>query len=196
MRRCGYKNVAKGIRRLEQLYTGDLDRGALLLREVSSALKLSPGTVQQALDQTNRQVAEMNARLAAEADALWRASFKPHACLLGTSDRPSQIFIYGVTGGAERWLNIALDLSQPPLSYAAQALSVVRRTPAVQFFGPTSGFIVNYTPDHAVRFDLEGRPVETLTRAYRPDEITLYLSRREIPTERFGRCLGLVRFFR
>jgi hypothetical protein len=109
------------------------------------------------------------------------ASFEPHGYLLGTSDRPSQIFIFGLTGGPERWLKIPLDLSRPPLSYAAQALSVVRRTPLVKFLGPTSGFIVNYTPDHAVRFDLDGRPVETLTRAHRPGEVTLYLSRRPFP---------------
>jgi hypothetical protein len=57
---------------------------------------------------------------------------------------------------------VAGDPSRPPVSYAGQALSVVRRTPFVEFFGATTGFIVNYTPDHAVRFDLEGRPVDTI----------------------------------
>ena len=32
---------------------------------------------------------------------------------------------------------------------------------------------MNYTPDHAVRFDDEGQPVETLARAYRPGEVTV-----------------------
>src|SRR4029079_5214834 len=138
------------------------------------ALDLSPGIVQQAIEDTVRQIA-------AQADARYRASFEPHGYLLGTSDRPSQIFIFGLTGGPERWLKIPLDLSQPPLSYSAQALSVVRRTPFVKFFGATTGFIVNYTPDHAVRFDLDGRPVETLTRAHRPREVTLYLGGRPFP---------------
>jgi hypothetical protein len=79
---------------------------------------------------------------------------------------------------------------QPPITYAEQALAVVRKTPVVQFFGPTTGFIVNYTPDHAVRFDAEGRPVETLARAYRPGEVTLYLGNREIPPGTLGRLLG------
>jgi hypothetical protein len=118
--------------------------------------------------------------------------FKPHGYLLGTSDRPSQIFIFGLTGGPERWLKIPLDLSQPHLSYAAQALAVVRRTPVVKFFGATTGFIVNYTPDHAVRFDVEGRPVETLTRAYRPGEVTLYLSGRPFPLKVLGSVMGTI----
>jgi hypothetical protein len=171
---CGYKNISKGLRRLDQVYAGDLEKTVSLLRGLPSALDLSPDIVQQAIDETIRQIA-------AEADARYRASFEPHGYLLGTSDRPSQIFIFGLTGGPERWLKIPLDLSQPPLSYTAQALSVVRRTPLVKFFGPTTGFIVNYTPDHAVRFDLDGRPVETLTRAHRPGEVTLYLSGRPFP---------------
>jgi hypothetical protein len=169
--RCGYKNTSKGLRRLDQVNTGDLEKAVFLLRGLPKALQLSPEIVQGAVDETIRQIA-------AEADARYRASFEPHGYLLGTSDRPSQIFIFGLTGGPERWLKIHFDLSQPPLSYAGQALSVVRRTPVVQFFGPTTGFIVNYTLDHAVRFDLEGWPVETLSRAHRPGEVTLYLGGR------------------
>jgi hypothetical protein len=90
----------------------------------------------------------------------------------------------------ERWLKIPLDLTELPVSYAEQALAVVRRTTVVRFFGPTTGFIVNYTPDHAVRFDVEGRPMEKLMRAYRPGEVTLYLGGRAIPAVSLGRILG------
>ncbi|WP_144055982.1 hypothetical protein [Octadecabacter arcticus] len=34
-------------------------------------------------------------------------------------------------------------------------------------FGEVEGFVINYTPDHAIRFDLLGNPVETLGAAYR-----------------------------
>ena len=171
VQRCGYKNISKGIRRLEQVYAGQLEPAVTLLHGLSKALDLSPDIVQQAIDETVRQIA-------AEADARYRASFEPAGYLLGTSDRPSQIFNFGITGGPDRWLKIPLDVSLPPESFAEQALSVVRRTPNTEFFGATTGFIVNYTPDHAVRFDLEGRPVENLTRAHRPGEVTLYLSGR------------------
>jgi hypothetical protein len=49
---------------------------------------------------------------------------------------------------------------------------------------------VNYTPDHAVRFDSEGRPVETLGRPYRPGEATVSLGRRPVSAEAFGKALG------
>jgi hypothetical protein len=99
---------------------------------------------------------------------------------------PSQIFFFGLTGGAERWLKIPLDLSQPEVTYAEQAFSVVRRTPVVEYFGPTTGFVVNYSSDLAVRFDLDGQPVETLSRAYTPGEVTLYLRNRQFSPEALG----------
>jgi hypothetical protein len=180
--RCQYTNITKGLRRLEQVYAGELERVGSLLRELPKALELSPEIIQQAIDETVRQ-------MAAEADVHWRASFEPAAYLLGTSKVPSQIVFFEISGGAQRWLKIPLDLLQPPLSFAAQALSVVRKTPFVKFFGPTTGFLVNYTPDHAVRFDCEGRPVETLARAYHPGEVTVSLRRRPVSAKAFSKAL-------
>lgn len=59
---------------------------------------------------------------------------------------------YCLTGGAERWLRIPLGRTARP-SFAGQALMVVKRTPTAPFVGPTTGFVINYTPDHAVRYD-------------------------------------------
>ena len=111
---------------------------------------------------------------------------------LGFRQWPSQIGMFGLTGGAETWLKIPLDTSESPITYAEQALAVVRKTPVVKFFGPTTGFIVNYTPDYAVRFDLKGRPVETLARAYRPEEVTLYLGNRRFSPESLGTVMGTI----
>jgi hypothetical protein len=190
VRRAGYKNITKGVRRLNELYAGDLQRTAHLSAGLAIALELSPDFVRRALNDTKQQLEERSSRAAAEAEAAWRAAFKPHGILLGAQERPSQVFIFAVTGGAERWLKIPLDLSQPPVTYAEQALAIVRKTPSVQFFGRTTGFIVNYTPDHAVRFDCEGHPVENLTRAYRPGEVTVSLGRRPVSAEAFGKALG------
>ena len=49
------------------------------------------------------------------------------------------------------------------------------RIRGVELGRATTGFIVNYTLEHAVRPDLEGAPVETLTCAHHPGEVTLYL---------------------
>jgi hypothetical protein len=138
VRRCGYKNIAKGIRRLDQLYAGDLQKTTSLLARLAIALRLSPDVVQQALNETHRQLKERASRAAAEAEAAWRAAFKPHGILLGTDTRPSQIVIFAISGGAERWLKIPLDLSQSPLTYAEQARlrSCAKRRSSPSLAGP------------------------------------------------------------
>ena len=47
-------------------------------------------------------------------------------------------------------------------------------------------------PGSPVRFDLEGKPVETFICAYRPMEVTVSLGRREVSAESFGRVLGTI----
>jgi hypothetical protein len=194
-RRCGYKNVNKGVRRIEAICCGDFESAPArtILRVLSTALEVSQGVV----DVHVRQSANLQERAkrmgAAERDAAWRTSFKPHAYLLGTETRPSSITIFGITGGAESWLTIPLDLSQSPVRYAMQALAFVRKTPVVPFFGATTGFIVNYTPDHAVRFDLDGNPTEFFPRAYSPQKVTLTVGGRKMAAGDFARIVGLVR---
>jgi hypothetical protein len=68
---------------------------------------------------------------------------------------------------------------------------VIRKKPFVTFFGRTTGFIVNYTPDHAVRFDVDGNPVESLPQAYVPGTVEVVLGRgRKISAAELGKILG------
>jgi hypothetical protein len=192
-RRCGFKNVAKGLRRIDGVCFGDLDSpGAkVVIDNLASALEVEKEVVEAAIHATAEIIAETERRAETERDKAWRASFAPHAYLVGSQDRPSQIFFYGLTGGAERWLKIPLDLSLPPVTYAAQAHRVVMRIPVLAFHGPTTGFIVNYTPDSAVRFDLDGNPVEHFDRAYMPGEVELFIGRRRVPTNAFATVIGI-----
>ena len=66
--RSGYKNVSKGLRRIDQVYAGDVIKTGALLTKLPEALELPPETVEEALKATTDQIA-------AEADALFRASF-------------------------------------------------------------------------------------------------------------------------
>jgi hypothetical protein len=148
-RRCGFKNVAKGIRRIEAMCAGDLVSlsAKMILKALPRALEVSEEIAEDIVRETAVLLEQNERRAVAERDAAWRASFKPKAYFCGTETSPSSITMCGFSGGPERWLRIPLDCSQPPITYAVQALAVVRKTPAVTFFGPTTGFIVNYTPD-------------------------------------------------
>jgi hypothetical protein len=182
-RRCGFKNLAKALRRIDGVCHGDLDTpGAkMVIDALPAALEVDKNVVEKAIAATAEIIAETNRLAEAERDAAWRASFKPHAYLVGSESRPSQITIYGITGGPERWLKIPLDLSQPPVTYAVQAHEFVAKTPLVPFFGKTTGYIVNYTPDSAVRFDFDGNPVEHFDRAYKPGQVEVFIGKQKLP---------------
>jgi hypothetical protein len=179
VRRCGFRNISKGLRRVENACHGDLDSPSAktILAALPAALELEASEVEKAVEETADIIALARAEEEAKAETAWRASFEPAAYLIGTESRPSSITMYGMSGGAKRWLRIPLDLSKPPITFATQALAVVRRTPTAPFFGATKGFIVNFTPDHAVQFDTDGEPVASFERAYRPGEVEMALSR-------------------
>jgi hypothetical protein len=160
------------------------------MKGLPSALELAPRRVADAFRETETQLAEIKRRADAEREALRRASFRPSSYLVGTERRPTQITIYAISGGAERWRRIPLDLSQPAVTFVKQALIVVRKTRVVPFFGPTIGFVVNYSPDRAVRFDLAGNPVAVLNRAYEPGQFTLFIGRKQVSADTFGRIMG------
>ena len=146
-----------------------------------TALVVDKKVVDDAIVATAEIIAETNRLAEAEREAAWRASFIPHAYLVGSESCPSQITIYGITGGPERWLKIPLDVWQPPVTYAVQAHDVVAKTPFVPYRGRTTGFIVNYTPDSAVRFDLDGNPVESFDRAYIPGQVEVFIGKQKLP---------------
>ena len=69
-------------------------------------------------------------------------------------------------------LRLDFDLSSAPDTFLAQALDGLRQRlmrwhGELPAFGRATGLIINYSPDHAIRFDLEGRAVELFNRAYR-----------------------------
>ena len=111
-------------------------------------------------------------------DAAWRATFIPHAIIQGERSIPTSITMYAITGGSERWLKIELDLSKPSNTFIEQVLTALPSKLdlgkdgrlSVRFFGCALGFIVNYSPDEAVRYDLKGNAVENLSKAIRPGE--------------------------
>jgi hypothetical protein len=55
-KRLGYKNIAKGIRRIDVLCGGDVEGTKQFLDALPQALETSAETVKRALDQTVREI--------------------------------------------------------------------------------------------------------------------------------------------
>lgn len=125
--------------------------------KIASVLLVPQESVDEAIE-TSRD------RFANRLDAEWRAGFTPHAVLVTEREIPSQISIVAITGAdKKRVLNLPNDI--PVVAWPEWVQERLPR--GLPGFGLVEGFVVNYTPDHAVRFDLEGRPVEILDTAYR-----------------------------
>ena len=100
---------------------------------------------------------------------------------------PSPIFVAAMIG-VEKLLRIDLDATQGPVSFVRQMLDrLPERVPA---FGKTVGFVINYSPDQAVRFDPNGQPIAILDEAVRPGTAVLRLRGRPIPAEALGLIFG------
>ena len=72
------------------------------------------------------------------------------------------------------------------MTYVSQALDGVRqrrqrwRGNSLPAFGKMVGFIVNFTPDFAVRYDLDGNAVEQYDQAYRIGDVQLSIAGRAV----------------
>jgi hypothetical protein len=184
VRRCGYKNISKGLRRLESVQQGCVKGNEALIQALPTALEVAADVVKEAVESTQRQIYEAN-------EAAWRAAFRPHAVILTEKDRPEQIFIAAIIG-VDRLLRVDLDSTEGEVTYIDQALKGIRQKLArwnskvdvsavglgdlpLPTFGRPVGVIVNYTPDRAIRFDLSGRPIEFLDRAHRIGDAQFFL---------------------
>jgi hypothetical protein len=169
-KRLGYKNIAKGIRRIDALCDGGIEGTKQFLDTLPQALQTSAETVKFALDQTVRELELAEKQEAETRDKIWRENFCPHAIILTVRSVPSPIFVAAIIG-VEKLLQIDLDATQGPVSFVRQVLDrLPERVPA---FGNPIGFVINYSPDRAVRFDRNGQPIAILDKAIRPGTAVL-----------------------
>ena len=181
--RLGYRNKAKGIRRLDQVCDGQINQTDALIRALPEALEVEPAVVDAAITETEEQLRQAR-------EQAWLASFVPHAVILTERTTPEPIFVAAVIG-VDRILRIDFDLSAERATFVHQAINGIRARvirwnriadPTMPLgsyllpaFGKPTGFVINYEPDRAVRFDLDGRAVAILRRAVRIGNAKLFM---------------------
>lgn len=88
--------------------------------------------------------------------------------------------------GIENLLLVELDLERGALSFVEQALNEINnklerwKSEGIPTFGRPTGFVVNYSPNQAIRFDLNGKPVETWDRAQRLGKLEFAIGKRPV----------------
>ncbi len=115
--------------------------------------------------------------------------FRPHAIIVTERSVPSPIFVAALIG-VEKILRIDFDTSLPEETYVHQALAQIPEQTIA--FGRPIGVTINYAPDRAVRYDIKGEPIETLTEAIQCGKafITVPPSEKDKSVQ-IGNALGL-----
>jgi hypothetical protein len=185
VRRADYENVSKGIRRLQELLGGDLVRTKTLIDKLPLAIELPEEVVRLAIRKTQQQLDERKHRQWEAEEAEWRAAFRPHCIILTELTVPSPLFVAAAIG-IEQILRVDFDTRANPISFVRLAFDGLKKKTArwgksLPGFGKPNGFVVNYSPDFAVRFALDGKPQETFDAAYRVGQVELLRRGRPIP---------------
>ena len=152
----------------------------------SQLLGLPNGAVRLAVQKTRQRLHEYKARKK-ETERLERLTeFRPHAIILTERSRPSPKFVAAAMG-PEKILRIDFDVTGDPKTFVGLALDGLKRKLATRrdnklpaFGGPT-GIVLNYSPDFAVRFDLDGAAQEIFREAYRIGQADLLAHGRPVP---------------
>ena len=128
--------------------------------------------VQESIRATREQIDEAQRAQAEAGEQAYRRSFVPHLIIVPKRDRPSPLFVVALIG-AEKILRRDFDLTSGPDTFVDQALAMVPTSVAA--WGETAGFTINFTPDHAEQFDVQGNAVATFSKAVRAGEADLTL---------------------
>ena len=129
-KRLGYKNIAKGIRRIDALCDGDLEGTKQFLDALPQALETSAEIVKCALDQTVRELELAEKQEAGARDKIWLENFRPHAIILTERTVPSPIFVAAMIG-VEKLLRIDFCFRHPWTS--GFAVSITETLPSPLF---------------------------------------------------------------
>ena len=171
-RRVGYRNIGKGIRRINELCQGDFRAAQFIVAGLPHALELPEDDVRRAIHATEDELAAQERAWIEEEERRYRATFRPHVLWVTEMLIPRPIFVAAFLG-VENLLRFDLDIEQGEETYVAQAIAANPSWAGP--FGEVVGFCVNFMPDRAVKYDLAGNVLAVLSKAERPGHADLTL---------------------
>ena len=162
VRRAGYSNIAKGLRRLEE-FTKTGMSVPLISASIHEILQVPKSAIVEKIQETQRI-------MEAEEEARFRAAYFPHLYVNTEHKIPTQICICGITGMHLRKQEpLPGDFAsrtveeQDALIQKAIRRSLERREGTIPFFGKILGFVLSTSYDEPQEcrrvFDLEGREI-------------------------------------
>lgn len=178
VRRCGYQNIAKGLRRLREVREGKFKTASQFLAALPVALALPPEAIERVVCDTEREGSR-------EREQRYREVFRPHSIILTNRSRPEPIFVAAIFG-VDRILRLELVPGSSPVSFLDQSLKGLEnrlrefKSDVLPAFGRPTGVAVNYSEVSSVTFDLQGNPLRVFDHIIEPGNVFLSMGGRAI----------------
>jgi len=162
-RKAGYKDISKGMRRVE-MFLPEGRRGGLVEERLHEILEVDRAVVDEKLKETRNIMGEME-------EAARRARYYPHIHVLTERSRPSSLTFCGMTGMYQfkqvRLPNNFNEKSEEDRLWLIRCginASLAHHQGSIPFFGKITGFVVSrYYEDFyqdCEAYDLSGNPME------------------------------------
>jgi len=158
VKRMGYSNITKGLRRLEEFDRDRYDNFSRMKLRLAPALEVSIEELDDAFQKTRRAII-------AEDEAEYRKNFQPHLIWETAYKVPTPIFIAAISGAYEKMRRV-FKKGSDPRGYIDQAKKMLPDA-FVPGFGGIVGFYINYGPDKSIHYNRDGEPIEYLPKAKR-----------------------------
>ena len=162
--KLGYANIGKGCRQYDEFIGGNVEL-RFILENLPLALSLPTNEVSSALKITRQNIVDAKRQEEERIEAEWRRAFRVHGIIETERTIPQPIFIAALTGSVSLKF-VELASSTEISSYTQQMIDEIQNrlcdNRAIIVFGKPIGFLINLSPDHAIRYDLEGNILEEL----------------------------------
>jgi len=183
VRRTGYTNISKGLRRLEQFLI-NTDTAGLVAPRLHKALEIPFCELEAKVIETRKIIKEKYEAEYEESlrqrDLAARAVYAPHLALFMERAVPTQICICGFTGGdSNRFIFFPKNFNELPTEEQNQliqekvdfAMNRFEQKGTVRFFGKIQWFVLSRYYDEPQEdrnvYDLEGNLISDATYAQR-----------------------------
>jgi len=162
VRRWGYSNIGKGLRRLDQIKVGSFVPNEELLSRLAAAVQLTKPAIKDAIAATQYELKQEAQEAEYREWLAWCARFKPHAIVRTEHETPSPIFVVAIVG-AEKILRLDFNYTKPQVQWIQEIIGKLPQDAIA--FGKVTGFFLNYSPDRAIEYDRDGTLVQEFPKA-------------------------------
>jgi len=151
----GYRNVNRGLRRIDDLLLSGTGRKALLAK-IAEVLGIDQEQIDKALDETRELLRK-------EREYSERKKFRPYIYVQHASQRPCSITIVAFVGVDQfKFILVPWEITALPLQQQVESVSTLVREhyqgkgTRCTMFGEITGYIYRYSFDEGISFSVHG----------------------------------------